>query len=376
MQTPNANAKCKRKMQKTRKSKLFGGANIVPKENFLINLKTKYFDENNKLLFDFSKSNNNFNSELSKYEKWNEYLRPNEYNPTDILLPSSNISTFDKPGIIISTGTERSLFDLILADNAKCQGLIIRDINPNVKFYMDWVLFCIEQSVNRENFNSMRLDKEYSECSKYLQKCRDIYIENNKLFKCKINWKDTPGFNGNIKLSYWQFDNLFEKLKLFVNNGSIITTTGSIDNLTFLNNENIEFIDISNIPSYFFLDFKIGLDCVLKMVIEVIGQGDTSDYKYFHYSNITDTQKQSIYDKLKINTTYYDNKQNQFTNQKAIINDITIANMILRTKIPPFMSKELYDFLIQYPDYFSVSPNSNYLLTQTKLLKNQKKKKN
>ncbi|HEV7737895.1 MAG TPA: hypothetical protein VGO47_11060, partial [Chlamydiales bacterium] len=57
------------------------------------------------------------------------YLLPNEEN----VLEVQPHLVMKKPGKLVCTGAERSLFNLILADPTKCEGLVVVDFDPLTK---------------------------------------------------------------------------------------------------------------------------------------------------------------------------------------------------------------------------------------------------
>ncbi|MBS0627793.1 MAG: hypothetical protein JSS09_06235, partial [Verrucomicrobia bacterium] len=63
-----------------------------------------------------------------------------------------HVFKMDEPGLLVSTGTERSFYGLIQAVLASppnyCQGLVIRDINPKVKAYVDFNVLLLRLATN------------------------------------------------------------------------------------------------------------------------------------------------------------------------------------------------------------------------------------
>jgi hypothetical protein len=86
-----------------------------------------------------------------------------------------------KPGIIVSVGTERSFFDLALSDPTICEGLVVRDIDPHVKGYVDFNVLLLRIAENREDY--VQLSTPPPHCSHYYFGIKEA---NNKIILEKI----------------------------------------------------------------------------------------------------------------------------------------------------------------------------------------------
>jgi hypothetical protein len=224
--------------------------------------------------------------DLTNKPNFKDFIRPNERQPSKI-VPHLAMS---QPGLIVSTGTERSFFDLALSDPTKCEGLVVRDFNPLVKAYVDFNVMLLRIAQNREHYRELSAQPElpeYASSSGFdrdafmaeqrrekLQKIRIIvelanlppdmkayYLKNLDAFgqiyfdaTLQIDWRKQLGaFNG---VKYHEDDQLFDKLQRYARSGNIIATVGSIGELQFLNHRNVGIVDISNIPDYSILEFK------------------------------------------------------------------------------------------------------------------------
>ncbi|MBA2369556.1 MAG: hypothetical protein H0V82_11115 [Candidatus Protochlamydia sp.] len=96
-------------------------------------------------------------------------LEPNELFPTAV---KPHLDLMEK-GIIVSTGTERSFFDLLFADEKRCEGLVIVDITPKIKAYNDFNTLLLRIAVNRRDyFNLSSSLDEYTNLNKRIIQIR------------------------------------------------------------------------------------------------------------------------------------------------------------------------------------------------------------
>lgn len=208
--------------------------------------------------------------------KFVDYREPNEGTPKNV---KPHLAKMEK-GWIVSTGTERSFFDLLLSPVDRCEGLIIRDINPNVKKYCDTLTLLLAISNSLEEFIDLSAkSKEFSEDkqqrirekiqqSPYLSDQMKAYhlehfVENGRHYlDCEHlpsidNWKERRSPIGdNEGVDYRSDRCLFDKLQQYARKGRIIATVGTIDDLTFAGDRKISVIDVSNIPDYVCLNFQ------------------------------------------------------------------------------------------------------------------------
>ncbi|MBS0627329.1 MAG: hypothetical protein JSS09_03870, partial [Verrucomicrobia bacterium] len=108
--------------------------------------------------------------DITKTVDFRDFRRPNEFGITAY----RHVFKMDEPGLLVSTGTERSFYGLIQAVLASppnyCQGLIIRDINPKVKAYVDFNVLLLRLATNVTEY------KELSHsCFPSLEECHKIW---------------------------------------------------------------------------------------------------------------------------------------------------------------------------------------------------------
>ena len=221
-----------------------------------------------------------------------DYLAPNEGTPTNV-KPHLEAGFAKQPGFLVSTGTERSFFDLALSNPEKCNGLIVRDINPRVKAYVDFntmllrisksmeeydylskILYNRALAVNIDEIKSRRIRDIETKLMEdqnipiemkayYLKNIRafgEIYFSKNVLRSASVSyshWKTNPYYEG---VKYFTDRNLFEKLQRYAREGKIVATIGDINDLLFLGDLPLSVVDISNIPDYTIMDFKTHSD--------------------------------------------------------------------------------------------------------------------
>jgi hypothetical protein len=249
-----------------------------------------------------------------------DYLAPNERHPAR----AKPHLVWDLPGLLVSTGTVRSLFDLIMADSEKCTGLVMRDINPKVKAYMDFEILLIRLSANHREYQELATPEEpgdFTQRPPYLAKLEKVrqllaesdmpeemkqyyahhletmaklYFTSQTDFRYKQCWKTEPSFD---EVNYYQRADLFDKLHKYAKEGKIIATVGSIDDLEFLGDANIGFVDISNIPDYELLNFKTRR--VPEKVMSVWSCGSYNAQRYQPLSSEELVQFSSIYEIMR-----------------------------------------------------------------------------
>ena len=206
--------------------------------------------------------------EVKGFSVFDEYLSPNEGHPEGI---EKHLKLAEK-GLHVCTGTERSFFHLLCADSNKCQGVIIRDINPQVKAYVDFNLMLIRISNTREKYNLWSsMISNYEQFQETIcaiihqikdadlpQKIQEYYLKNARVFgeiyqKTDKSWRMNPLFE---KVNYCLHDHLFQKIKSYAMEGNIISTVGKINDLLFLKSYNVSVVDTSNISDYSMIDLN------------------------------------------------------------------------------------------------------------------------
>ncbi len=197
-----------------------------------------------------------------------EYLSPNERAPDQV---KGHLDLMDR-GLIVSTGTERSFYDLILSPEDRCTGLVTRDINPKVKAYNDFLILLLRVSSSREDFCKLAAgpfnEEKRAEILRRLtevnmpHEMRGYYVKNfdhfaNIYYPVEhriLSSHDGFGAVEAKKVDYWSDDICFNKLKSYADAGKIVSTIGDIGDLQFINGHSISIVDTSNIGDYFAVD--------------------------------------------------------------------------------------------------------------------------
>lgn len=209
-------------------------------------------------------------TELSEANEFDRFLEPNEINVRDIQEVLHRNMTM--PGIIVSVGTVRSFADLALAPE-NCEGLVVRDVNPKVKAWVDFETMLLKISDNIEEYNTFL---SFGETANWTN---PAWI--------RIKWKlaESPHVSDSFKKYYrqnferlakvyyraqaWRRDNLpkmvnyhrdrasFERLQRYARNGSIIATVGSIGEVgVFTERIPLALIDSSNVNAYAIIEYN------------------------------------------------------------------------------------------------------------------------
>lgn len=214
--------------------------------------------------------------ELTTKVNFSEFLSPSECDPASV----AGHLHMESEGIIVSTGTERSFFDLALAPPL-CQGLVVVDICHKVKAYVDFNTLLLRISDSKIEYAQLSadIDETKEDICVRVERIRekliykldnmngmDTYYKNNLEDFAKIyfgqhkDWRISQigpfkidNFEG---VRYHLDDHLFLKLQYYAQTGNIIAVVGDIQELSFLEAINIEVIDTSNISDYTFLNLK------------------------------------------------------------------------------------------------------------------------
>lgn len=187
-----------------------------------------------------------------------DYLSPNEGGVHAVKEHLEKMS----PGLIVSCGTERSFFDLLLSEENKCTGLVVRDINPRVKAYVDYLTLLLRLSETRQDF--LKLSSQEEDLTSLLDKNKNIPPQMKQYYhdhlhdfaKTYFRIDDRIPKGNNKGTEYRTNDELFAKLKRYADSGKIIATIGEIGDLEFLQGHPIAIVDTSNIRLYSLLDIR------------------------------------------------------------------------------------------------------------------------
>jgi hypothetical protein len=201
-----------------------------------------------------------------------DYLDPNEGSPEGI-KPHLELA---ERGDLVSTGTERCFFNLCFLDEGKCTGLIVRDINPRVKAYVDFNTLLLRLAETREEYvelSTLRKPspgnlhvhleriKALTEGSELPGRIKEYYLKHLEDFghvyyqMSSKFWRSVDS-NYFTKCRYDENDFLFLKVQKYAKSGNIISTIGDMNDLNFLKTRNISVIDTSNIHGYCTIDFQ------------------------------------------------------------------------------------------------------------------------
>lgn len=137
------------------------------------------------------------------------------------------------------------------------------------------------QPTNRERLASLSL---HDDIKTYYQENADSMAE--VFFEANCSWGMLDLIDPqNLKRSneapkshfqnanYSDHDELFKRIKKLAEDGNIIATLGSIDDLSFLKNASVALIDVSNILDYCALDFSQTLGIGIPIIRSIMKRG-------------------------------------------------------------------------------------------------------
>ena len=168
-------------------------------------------------------------------QPFTDYLQPNEW-PVSRIQPHLQGAT----EWIISVGTWRSFFNLLLAPE-ECQGVIVRDINPNVKKYVDCLVLMLRISKDTTEFQNLSLKqtghvpgraliaRKIKEDPLMPQTMKNYYLKNvdqmcHTYFFEQFNPFHLKQFN---EVDFTKHEAMFVKLQKYARAGRIIATVGA-----------------------------------------------------------------------------------------------------------------------------------------------------
>ncbi len=184
------------------------------------------------------------------------YYIPNEGHPEAI--KESILDSYVIPGgTLISTGSERSFFTIALAEKGTFKRAIIRDIDPQIKAYVDCNVLLFRLSHSREEYKELllqnpeekeRILQEKIETSSLSEPMKRYYLHQLPVLvdsqKIHRQWWLFEEFQA---VNYLENDELFWKIKELADAGNILATVGDISELDPFNPKEISLIDTSNI---------------------------------------------------------------------------------------------------------------------------------
>ncbi len=230
------------------------------------------------------------------------FLDPNEKRPIEL---SPHCALLEE-GIPVVTGTERLFFLLCRIDAMRCKGIVGRDINRKVKLYNECNTLLLRISSLRKEYvqlsgtlqegeffsrikriaDKLKVAKIPDNAKRYYQihllEMGDVYLNASK------EWRQADSFKG---CDYYNCDSLFKKVKSYADRGDIISTTGPINDLEFLNGINVSLVDISNISQSSFIQLKVaGRPRVIWTLFNEAGD----DYQYCSYRHQPLSDEQTV----------------------------------------------------------------------------------
>ncbi len=206
-----------------------------------------------------------------------DYIAPNEWHPENVAPHLRDMPQ----GIIVTVGAERALFDLFFADPAKCEGLVVKDINPRVKAYIDFNVLLLRIAESREEYCALAKRPENDEALKFRLDAIRAKIEGSQDIPLFLKGyyqkylKDFAGVYYKIdkdwaygstcypsmvdafsEVNYHKNDALFAKLQSFARAGRIVSMSGEINDLSPLQKQQIAVVDTSNVYAYSILNLQ------------------------------------------------------------------------------------------------------------------------
>lgn len=304
-----------------------------------------------------------------------EFLVPNETGVLGV-LPHLTMSEL---GLIVSVGTERSFFDLALCNPSKCEGLVVRDIDPHVKAYVDFNVLLLRIAKNMEHYEALSTlvpDKDlppndyrkpFWDEQNYLTRIkiiREITInadippkmklyylnyldsfgriyfkarmtrQNHKLECNRTTWRESPLFEG---VKYHKNEHLFSQLQRYAKCGSIIATVGDINELNFLDRMNIAVLDTSNVDGYKILIPKT--KSTPNLIVTILE--NPTKYKSYVYKSLSEPQLVKLENALSALAEAW-NYKNKYS--------VTMMRDILPDNIAFYASEQILNLLTKYID--------------------------
>lgn len=201
---------------------------------------------------------------LWEQRRFVDYREPNEYLPEAI--ESHVAKAWNRRGVVVSTGAERSFFHLIFSDHNLCQGLVIRDINPIIIAYVNFNILLLKVAIDRIDYERLSSSKDSLleirdrvKVSTIPDRFRFFYLRNfesfsNAYYGTTAFWKGSTEFQA---VHYYKSDMQFQILKAYAVAGNIIATLGDINNLCFLNRDEVVDLDVSNIDQSSMIDICV-----------------------------------------------------------------------------------------------------------------------
>jgi hypothetical protein len=262
-------------------------------------------------------------SVLETHNEFDRYLSPNERALNRLRDLFKAMPEPQHPGTLLSVGTERSFFLWLLTPKTWRRCLVVQDVNPKVKAYLDFAMLLLHIALNREEclqlaqlpggsmdenvcrqrVNELQVKIQSSDMSgdkkKYyltddrLMSFARIYYRSNSNLSCSDHWSS---LKENECVNYWKSDDLFKELKDAVTAGCIVTSVRSIDDSGLLRPYQVisaipptVLADVSNVSTYHILDFLYDVQIIFTQQ-----RREDWDYFYFKYEVLTDDERREI----------------------------------------------------------------------------------
>ncbi|MCD6045977.1 MAG: hypothetical protein K0R48_1140 [Gammaproteobacteria bacterium] len=266
-----------------------------------------------------------------------DYRRPNEGTPSNI---KPHLALMEK-GWIISTGTQRCFFDLLLSPEDKCEGLITVDIDPRVKAYNSFLVLLLYFSESLEEFHHLwkielqalvHLLREKIKTSEILPRFQLYLNENLETFAQFYFYpeKDSieqhfPEEGDNTGIEYHKDEALFQKLRRYAINFKIIPLVGNIEDLSFAKHRTITIIDVSNIADYSALHFHGAENSSPRIISTSIyyGLANTQYYSGLYEQQPSTQTIETMQRYFKLFRSYEEKYRNAFSDLNKFFRTIT-----------------------------------------------------
>lgn len=196
-------------------------------------------------------------------QRFGDFRAPNETHPE--MVQEHLHRAWNRRGIIVSTGFQRSFFDLIFSNHAYCHGLVIRDINPQIIACAHFNILLLR--IARDTIDYARLSSSEDNLveikgrvtrSFIPDKVQRFYLKHffalaSLYYRTSSAWKSHRDFQ---EVHYHQNPLQFQILQKYAREGNIIATLGTIEELEFLYRDEVVVVDTSNIQDYIMMDIR------------------------------------------------------------------------------------------------------------------------
>lgn len=267
------------------------------------------------------------------------YLEPNERG----VIQAQPFLKLEEPGLLVSVGSERSFFDLIVCaqiSGDNCLGLVVRDVHPKIKAYIDYAVMLLRISRDCAEFEelaSSSLKKGEAGYEQFrINKIKDIrdrivkgklpsilqnYYQRNLEDFFTIYHEESRRFwligSSEGLINYHKEKENFSILQSYAIQGNIIASLGDVNDLEFLSNRTLGVIDVSNIPSFAMIDFCSHHQVFHPRVIwtafeKSIGVSLKTNYFSFVYTKLSEEEREEVDEMLLLLAASYTHRWKKF----------------------------------------------------------------